>query len=208
MNDKIKLLILISAATSCTLLISNLAATKLWDFCGIAIDGGIIIFPVSYVLGDIAVEFFGKEAANRIVLAALAMNAIAVIVFILVGALPPFVGWDNQASYEAILGFAPRIVLGSLLAFAASGLTNNYIFERLRCRLKGSKFYQRALFSSVVGRLVDSLIFETVAFFGILPLEDFIRQAIFAYLAGMMLETAMTPASANIVYNLHRRLDS
>ena len=194
-NYKQKLLIYFAAISVCTLLISNLAAVKLWDFFGIAVDGGVVVFPITYIIGDLIVEFYGKKTAKTIILAGFLMNVIAIIVFYIVIYLPPYPGWEMQEAYASVLGFAPRIIMGSLLAYISSNLLNNFVFTKMK-NSKGifaDSFIARALGSSAFAHIIDSLIFETVAFFGVLPLMEFLAQAGFAYVLGIGLEVLLSP---------------
>ena len=245
MDKKTKVLIVFSSISAMTLLISNLAATKLWLLPGfnIAVDGGLLIFPLSYVVGDLVVEFYGERTANEVVWLSMILNLIAMLTFVVVGLLPPFPGWEGQEAYETILGFAPRVMLGSLAAYVASGLTNNYIFVKIKdrqpavhdeknvlneyleiMREHGSKvavpwymknignkggYSLRAIVSSVVGRIVDNVIFETVAFLGVLPLRDFIPQMVGAFVEGLVVETVLTLTISRIaVKRLNRYIAS
>lgn len=121
-NFKQKLLIYFSAILASTLLISNLSAVKLWNFFGIAVDGGIVLFPLTYILGDLIVEFYGKKIAKDVIFAGFTVNIIAVIAFYIVILLPPFDGWNMQEAFASVLGFTPRIILASLIAYVCSGL--------------------------------------------------------------------------------------
>lgn len=195
-KSKVNFLIWLCALSVGTLLISNLAAIKLWNLFGIAVDGGLVLFPLSYVVGDLTVEFLGKETSRKILMAAFAVNIMAAIVFYIVIALPAYPGWELQEAYAAVLGFSPRIIAGSLLGYLSSGLLNNHLFERMK-RSNGvfaRSFIARALGSSVVAHIVDSAIFETVAFFGVLPLPEFLMQMVFAYFLGMLFELILSPA--------------
>lgn len=199
-----KWLIFLSAISCWILLNSNLAAVKIWSFFGIPVDGGIVLFPLSYIFGDIIVEFYGKELANKVVGASFLTSLGATIVFLIVDKLEPFPGWGLQEAYHSILGLAPRIMIGSIIAYLISGLLNNYVFENMR---KKTGYLARALTSSVVARFVDNLIFETIAFLGILSFKDFLAQAAFAYAAGMMLETLMAFLTTPVV-RIIRRIES
>ena len=202
------LLIIFAVLAAGILLISNLVATKLWEFCGIAVDGGIILFPFSYVLGDVIVEIFGRKKANRIVWTSLGLNVLAVGVFMIVGALPPYPGWEGQDAYMQILGFVPRIVTASLVAYVASQLLNNLVFEKIKQKTGKKWLGLRAIVSSVLGRAVDSAIFETIAFIGVLSFGEFIGQATFAYFAGMTLEVLLIPITYLAVGGARKWLSS
>lgn len=203
-EQKLKALILMAAITASALVISNIVAVKLWDFFGIAVDGGVVIFPLTYILGDIMAEIYGKKLANWVVYTAFLINMMAVIVFLIVGLLPEYPGWGQQGAYKAILGFTPRIVAGSLTAYLVSGLTNNWVFFKIKQKTGTKNLWQRALGSSAVAKLVDTLIFETVAFFGVLKFGDFLRQATFAYIVSLVLETLMVPITYIIVKRMRK----
>lgn len=194
-NFKQKLLIYFATISACTLLISNLAAIKLWDLFGIAVDGGVIVFPLTYIIGDLIVEFYGKKVAKTVILAGFLINILAVVVFYCVIALPAYEGWDMQNAYASVLGFTPRIIIGSLFAYVCSNLFNNVIFTKLK-NGKGifaSSFIARALGSSAFAHIIDCTIFEIIAFLGVLSFNEFLAQAIFAYVIGIGLEIVLSP---------------
>ena len=199
-----RVLLALAALSVLVLVIANIVAVKLWDLGGVAVDGGIIIFPLSYIVGDLMMELYGKKTANYVVFLSFAMDVLVVAVIWLVGLLPAYPGWGGQAAYEMILGFTPRIMLGSLLAYLASELLNNVVFEKIK-RVTGEKrLWVRLLGSSAVARIADTLIFETVAFLGVLSFGEFVVQAGFAYVAGFVLEIVLTPLTYLLVRKLKK----
>ena len=208
LNFKQKLLIYMIALSAGALLLSNLAAVKLWDFMGIAVDGGIIVFPLTYIIGDLIVEFYGKKVAKNVVFSSFLVNILAVIVFYIVISLPSYEGWTLQEAYASVLGFTPRIIFGSLIAYICSNLMNNYIFVKLKngTGIFSKSFIARALGSSAFAHLIDSFIFETIAFIGVLPLNEFILQACFAYLLGVAFEVVLSPIEAAIAKRIGRKM--
>ncbi|MDO4759479.1 MAG: queuosine precursor transporter [Candidatus Saccharibacteria bacterium] len=208
MNERrLKTLIYLATLSAGVLLISNLAAVKLWDFAGVAVDGGIVVFPLSYILTDVIMEIFGRKVARSVIWAGFFLNLLAVIIFGVVGSLPAFVGWNGQEAFWEILGFVPRIVAGSLLAYVSSQLLNNLVFEKIKQRTGQKYLCVRTLGSSAVAHLLDVLIFETVAFMGVLAWSDFLKQAGFAYLAGMILEVILTPLTYIVVKFLKKYIE-
>lgn len=207
-NFKQKLLIYFATISVGTLLISNLAAVKLWDLFGIAVDGGIVLFPLTYIIGDLIVEFYGKKIAKHIIMAGFFVNVMAIIVFYIVIALPAYDGWNMQEAYASVLGFAPRIILGSLIAYVCSNLFNNYLFTKLKDGngIFASSFIARALGSSAFAHIVDCFIFEIIAFIGVLSFQEFLTQAIFAYVLGLGLELILSPMEAIIAKNLKGKM--
>lgn len=201
-NDKktIQLLILITALSSGTLLISNLSAVKLWDLFGIAVDGGLVLFPLSYILGDITIELFDKRIAKSVVLSGFLINIVAVFVFYIVIALPAYPGWDMQEAYASVIVFSPRIIFGSLAGFVLSSFLNNYLFVKMKQSNSffAKSFIARALASSVFAHIADSATFEFIAFFGVLPFNEFLAQAVFAYVLGLGIEFILSPIEVAI----------
>ena len=217
MSRKNKVLVILSSLMVLTLVISNLAAVKIWNLFGIPVDGGLIIFPLSYVLGDAAVEIYGKKTARFLIYLVTALNILSVLVFTAVIALPAFPGWNGQEAFAATLGSSARITIASLTGFVASSLSNNWLFVRMKVQqIHDSRHYSpvelaaglhkekdllpetldkydkgyrlRSIASSLLGRLLDNLLFETIAFLGVLPLSDFLKQAVAAYFEGMIVE--------------------
>lgn len=193
-NEKYyRISIILAVISAGVLLISNIVATKLWSFFSIPVDGGILIFPVSYIIGDLTVEILGRKRADYILYVSFFLNVFAVLIFMAVGALPPYKDWGGQEAYMTILGFTPRLIFGSLVAYISSGLLNNIVFQKIKAKTGEKKLALRALGSSFVAKFCDILIFETVAFLGVLPLSEFFVQAGFAYIAGIALEIILTP---------------
>ena len=208
-NFKDKLLVYLAAISAGTLLISNLTAVKLWDFFGIAVDGGVVVFPLTYIIGDLIIEFYGKKTAKDIIFAGFLVNIIAVIVFYIVILLPSYDGWQMQDAFTNVLGFAPRIIFGSLIAYVCSNLFNNFIFTKLK-NGKGffaNSFIARALGSSTLAHLLDCAVFETIAFIGVLPFKEFLAQACLAYLLGLGFELLLSPIEAIIAKRIGGKIN-
>lgn len=161
-------------------------------------DGGLVLFPLTYILGDLIIEIFGKKISRTVILSGFAINLIAVVVFYIVIALPPYPGWEMQEAYASVLGFSPRIILGSLSGYLLSNLLNNTLFVKMKNSdsLFARSFIARALGSSVFAHILDTAVFETIAFLGVLSFQEFLAQAIFAYVLGMGLELVLSPLEA------------
>ena len=197
-------MLFLTALSASVLVISNIVAVKLWNFCGIAVDGGIAIFPLSYIIGDVVMELYGKKIGDHVVFVGFAINIMAVLVFLLVGALPEYPGWGGQESYNAILGFTPRIVIGSLAGYVTSGLVNNFVFAKIKKRTGEKYLFLRLLGSSMIAKVFDILLFDTIAFLGVLSFSEFCSQVAFAYGAGIVLEILLTPLTYLVVKALKK----
>jgi uncharacterized integral membrane protein (TIGR00697 family) len=189
------------ALSATILIVSNIASTKLFDFFGTGLvwDGGAILFPLSYILGDVITEIYGFRTARKIVFITFAMNLIAVLALWIVQILPPGVGWENQAAYEAVIGFMPRIVAGSLIAYVLGQVMNAYVFAKIKVATKGKKLWLRALGSSFVGDLIDTVIFTTIAFYGVISNNQFIGLIGIAYVTKLVGETILLPVTYRVI---------
>ncbi len=200
MKRKSRVLLVLMSLMSIVILSSNFMATKIWSLFGYPVDGGFLFFPLVYILGDMLMEIYGSKVANYIALVCAISNLLAVAMLGIVSFLPPHPSYGGQAHYSYIFSFAFRITIGSLVSYLLSQLTNNYVFLVIKKAqidsddinsVTGviSKGYKiRALGSSVIARMVDSFIFETIAFLGVLPPTDFFKQAFGAYVLGMCAE--------------------
>lgn len=203
-----KVLILLSVAMGVTLLASNLAALKVWNLFGIPVDAGIWLFPLGYIVGDLLVEIYGQKVANLVSLyCTIFALVVAGVLFFARVALPDFPGVDNSA-FEIIQSATGRIFLASVAGFLAGQLINNGVFANIRAHQKSNAgFLKRALLSSVVAHIFDSLVFETLAFIGRVSFGDFLVQMVFAYVAGIALEAILSPLTALLAQKLRERLN-
>ncbi|OQA24739.1 MAG: hypothetical protein BWY59_02060 [Verrucomicrobia bacterium ADurb.Bin345] len=201
----------ISVAFVVVLLVSNVCAVKalrLTDlFGGIDIDGGTLLFPISYIFGDILVEVYGYARSRRIIWLGFAANALAALVFSLVVALPGAPGWTLQESFSAVLGQTPRIVLGSLIAFWCGTFTNAYVMARMKVITRGKHLWARTIGSTIAGQAVDSLLFQLIAFAGVWPAALLIRVILWNFALKVLYEALATPATYAIVGFLKRAED-
>jgi uncharacterized integral membrane protein (TIGR00697 family) len=195
---------LIMALFVAVLLISNVASSKILDLGPFTFDGGTILFPVSYIFGDILTEVYGYRRSRRVIWAGFGSAALMAGVFALVGKLPPAPGWENQAAYEAILGTTPRIVLGSLIAYFAGEFSNSYTLARMKVLTQGRWLWTRTIGSTLVGEGVDTLLFVSIAFAGTLPWSLFWSIVVSNYVFKCGLEAAMTPVTYQITSFLKR----
>ncbi|MDR1970137.1 MAG: queuosine precursor transporter [Candidatus Nomurabacteria bacterium] len=191
----------IVALSVTVLIVSNLASTKLFSFFGTGLvwDGGAVLFPLAYVLGGAVTEIYGFRASRRVILIAFAMNLLAVLVLWVVQILPPGVGWNNQAAYEAIIGFMPRLVAGSLIAYVIGQVVKAFVFAKIKVATSGRKLWLRALGSSFVGELLDSMIFVTIAFFGVISTGQLVGLIIIAYATKLIGEAVLLPVTYRLV---------
>ncbi|MCM1501229.1 MAG: queuosine precursor transporter [Bacteroidales bacterium] len=149
------------------LIASNLFETKLFMAGPIALTGGVIIFPVSYILNDCIVEVWGYRKARLVIWTGFAMNFFVVLMAQIVRLLPAAPFWDGGPHFDYVFAMAPRVTLASLLAFISGSTMNAYVMSRMKLASGGKWFSLRAIVSSIAGESIDSLIFFPIAFWGI-----------------------------------------
>ncbi|MCA9822072.1 MAG: queuosine precursor transporter [Dehalococcoidia bacterium] len=161
-----RFLVLIASLFTGTLVISNVVAVKISDFGGHYLDSGNIVFPVSYILGDVLTEVYGYRQARKIIWSAFLANALAVGVIVAAGELPAAPFWTDQESYDAILGQTWRIVGASFVAFLVGEFANSAVLARMKVATKGRFLWMRTIGSTLVGQALDSVLFVSIAFAG------------------------------------------
>jgi uncharacterized integral membrane protein (TIGR00697 family) len=148
------------------LILSNILAVKLTEFDGRVVAAGIVVFPVSYIIGDVLTEVWGFRAARRVIWTGFACNLLAAVAIQLAILLPAASFWGDQAAYERILGFSWRLLVASFCAFLVGEFTNSAIMARMKVVTEGRWLWSRTISSTVVAEALDSMIFITVAFAG------------------------------------------
>ena len=192
------------AAFVALLLISNIGAVKLIQLGGLVFDGGAILFPLTYILGDVLTEIYGFRRARRAIVTALALQALAAVTFWAVTQLPAAPGWDMQDAYASVVGFVPRIVLASLCAFFVGELLNSWVLVRIRERTGQRLLWARLVGSTAVGEFADTLVFCTIAFFGVITGGEFVNYVITGYVYKTAVEVALLPVTYRVIAWLRR----
>jgi uncharacterized integral membrane protein (TIGR00697 family) len=187
------------------LLISNVAAVKLIAVGPLITDGGAFLFPLVYIVGDVLSEVYGWRAARTAIFTGFAMAALAAVTFLAVQVSPPAAAWENQEAFEAILGFVPRIVLASMLGFLVGQLLNAYVLVRLKERTKERHLWVRLIGSTVVGEFADTLVFCTVAFYGVITGAEFLNYVVVGYAYKTLLEVMLVPVTYRVIGAIKRR---
>ncbi len=181
------------------LLISNVASSKIVDFGWFTFDGGTLLFPLSYIFGDILTEVYGYKNSRGVIWLGFFCTFVMAVIFIIVGKLPPAPGWDNQAAYDAILGLTPRIVAASLIAYFCGEFSNSFVLAKMKIFTKGKWLWTRTIGSTVVGELVDSALFIVIAFLGVLPNSLLLTLIISNYIFKTAVEVVFTPITYKVV---------
>lgn len=176
-----------------SLITANIAAVKLVDVFGLIMPAGIVIFPISYIVGDILTEVYGYKNARRVIWLGFFCNLLAVIALVAGQLLPPAGFWDGQDAYERILGYTPRLLIASFIAYLVGEFTNAYVLSRMKSLTKGRWLWTRTIGSTFVGQGLDSLIFIVVAFSGTIAVNELATAVITQWLFKSAYEALATP---------------
>ncbi len=215
---------LVLAAFVGMLLISNIGATKLiafgprMDVGGIPLlpiftDGGAILFPLTYVLGDVLAEVYGLRRANRAIITGFVIAALMSLTFMIVDAAPPAPSWPNQDAWHAVLGFVPRIVVASLLGYLVGQLLNALVLVRIKERWGTGRLWVRLITSTVVGEFADTLTFCMIAFGPLgnplggdsIPWPDLINYTVVGWVYKVGVEVICLPITYRVIAWVRRR---
>jgi uncharacterized integral membrane protein (TIGR00697 family) len=187
------------------LITANITAVKLVNVFGLLLPAAIVIFPVSYVFGDILTEVYGYRQARRVIWLGFLCNLIAVIAIWLGQVLPPASFWSGQAAYERILGYTPRLLLASFLAYLLGEFANAFVMAKMKIATKGRWLWSRTIGSTLIGEGLDSLVFMTIAFVGEIPATQLASAIVTQWLAKSAFEACVTPLTYAAVNFLKKR---
>lgn len=197
-----------------SLVTANIIAVKLVNLGPLVLPAAVIIFPVSYIVGDVLTEVYGYGAARRVIWLGFGANLLAVLAIAAGGALPAVPFWDAggqygsaaeaQKAYEAILGFSPRLLVASFLAYLVGEFANSFVLARMKILTQGRHLWMRTIGSTVIGQALDSCLFLGVAFAGIVPYGQIGALILSQWLFKVAYEAILTPVTYAAVRFLKR----
>lgn len=170
------------------LFISNLMATKLTSIFGMILPAAVIAYPFCFMAGDVLTEVWGYKKAKQVIWLGFAMNALLVI-WTNIGIYMPYPNfWEGQEAYAAIFGAIPRITIGSFVGYIFGELSNSYALEKIK-HYTGEKYlFIRTIGSSIIGQILDTIFFFSIAFYGTMPNEALIIMMLTQYLFKLLCE--------------------
>jgi uncharacterized integral membrane protein (TIGR00697 family) len=162
------------------------------------------VFPVSYICGDVLTEVYGYGVARRVIWLGFFCNLLAVVAIYLGGILPAAPFWQDQQAYETILGYTPRLLVASFLAYLIGEFANSYVLAKMKVAMNGRWLWSRTIGSTLVGQALDSLVFIVLAFVGTIPLWAMISAIVAQWLVKSAYEALATPVTYLVVNRLKR----
>ncbi len=181
------------------LITANVLETKQISVGPFNITGGLIVFPISYIINDCVCEVWGYGKARMLIWIGFAMNFLFVTFGTLCDLLPAAPYWDNEAGFHAIFGLAPRIAAASFVAFIIGSFVNAYVMSRMKISSGGRNFSARAILSTVYGETADSLIFFPLALGGVVPLRELPILIISQVVLKTLYEILVLPVTIRVV---------
>ncbi len=201
-----KLFMIIAVFYVTCLLLSNLIAGKMWAVTGsITLPAAVILFPITYIFGDIFTEVYGFKKARTIIWLGFGCSFFAVAVYLITIALPHPGFWENQDAYDTVLGTTPRVAAASFIGYLFGEFSNSVVLSKLKVATGGKKLWIRTILSTLVGEGLDSLIFVTISFYGTMDNATLARMILFQYLFKVCYEALFTPATYAVVNWLKKK---
>ena len=186
------------------LIISNICSNRLVALGPLEFDAGTLMFPLTYILGDVLTEVYGLRRSRRVIWTGFLALAILAGSLKLSAFLPAPEGWDGAAAFDAAMGLTPRLALGSLFAYLAGELANSGILARMRAKSPDSGPAGRYLASTVAGQAIDTLAFATIAFLGVLDGQLWVTLGASNYVYKVGLEVVLLPLTLRATAALKR----
>ena len=201
-----KLFMIIAVIYVTCLLLSNLIAGKMWAVTeSITLPAAVILFPITYIFGDIFTEVYGFRKARTIIWLGFGCSFFAVAVYLITIALPHPGFWENQDAYATVLGTTPRVAAASFIGYLFGEFSNSVVLSKLKVATGGKKLWIRTILSTLVGEGLDSIIFVTISFMGTMDNATLAHMILFQYLFKVCYEALFTPATYAIVNWLKKK---
>ena len=202
-KQQVSVLFMLFSILFCVCLIAaNILETKQISVFGISLTGGLIVFPVSYIINDCVCEVWGFRKARLLIWTGFAMNFFFVTMGALCDWIPGAPYWTNQEGFHAIFGLAPRVAAASFVAFIIGSFANAYVMSKMKIHDGGKRFSLRAILSTVAGETCDSIIFFPLALGGVVPTEELPKLMLWQVLLKTLYEVIALPLTIRIVRKL------
>jgi queuosine precursor transporter len=187
------------------LLISNVVGQKISAIGPFRVSGAQLLFPITYIFGDVFTEVYGYAASRKAIWQGFFASALLSVMSFICVKLPPAPEWHNQDAFATVFYTVPRLVVASLLAYWCGEFANSYALAKMKLLTEGKYLWTRTIGSTVVGQAVDSSVVMFVGFYGTVPVNTIFRLIISGYVAKVVYETVMTPATYAVVNFLKRK---
>ncbi len=204
-KQSVSVLFMLFSILFCVCLIAaNVLETKQIAVGSISLTGGLIVFPVSYIINDCVCEVWGYRKARLLIWTGFAMNFLFVALGALCDWIPGASYWTNDAGFHAVFGLAPRIAAASFIAFLAGSFANAFVMSKMKIASRGRNFSLRAILSTVAGEGLDSVIFFPLALSGVVPAGELPLLMLWQVVLKTAYEIVVLPVTIRVVKVLKR----
>ena len=186
------------------LLVSNLVGQKICAFGPFRVSGAQLLFPITYIFGDVFTEVYGYAASRRAIWLGFFASGLLAIMGIVTVALPPAPDWHNQQAFATVFDFVPRLVIASLAAFWCGEFANSFVMAKMKILTSGRHLWTRTVGSTVIGQAVDTFVLMMIAFGGSLNATLIANLIVSGYLGKVAYEVLATPVTYAVVNGLKR----
>ncbi len=198
------LFVVVTAVFVTALIAANVIAVKIVEPFGWVVPAAIVIFPVTYIFGDVLTEVYGYARARQVIWLGFFCNLLAVVAIYLGGILPAAPFWEGQVAYETILGYTPRLLAASFLAYLVGEFANAIVLAKMKVTTNGRWLWSRTIGSTIIGQGLDSLVFIVLAFVGTIPASAMLAAIVTQWLVKSLYEVLATPLTYVVVNRLKR----
>ena len=198
------LFLVVSGLFIACLVAANIISVKLIAVGDWFVPAGVVVFPLSYILGDVLTEVYGFKSARKVIWLGFLSNLLVVLAIWVAGMWPAAPFWQNQAAWDTILGFTPRLLLASFVAYLVGEFANSIVLARMKVLTEGRWLWARTITSTIIGQGLDSLVFITIAFAG-LPNFDLATAILTQWIVKVIYEVVATPLTYLVVSYLKRK---
>ena len=202
-KQQVSVLFMLFSILFCVCLIAaNVLETKQISVLGISLTGGLIVFPISYIINDCVCEVWGFKKARLLIWTGFAMNFFFVAMGALCDWIPGAPYWTNEAGFHDVFGLAPRVAAASFVAFIVGSFANAYVMSKMKLRDGGRHFSWRAILSTIAGESLDSLIFFPLALGGVVPTPELPKLMLWQVVLKTLYEVIALPLTIRVVKKL------
>ena len=202
-KQQVSVLFMLFSILFCVCLIAaNVLETKQISVLGISLTGGLIVFPISYIINDCVCEVWGFKKARLLIWTGFAMNFFFVAMGALCDWIPGAPYWTIEAGFHAVFGLAPRVAAASFVAFIVGSFANAYVMSKMKLRDGGRHFSWRAILSTIAGESLDSLIFFPLALGGVVPTPELPKLMLWQVVLKTLYEVIALPLTIRVVKKL------
>lgn len=199
--------VIVTAIFVTCLITANIIAVKLINVFDRTLPAAIVIFPISYICGDVLTEVYGYSRARKVIWLGFFCNLITVIAIWTGQILPAASFWEGQEAYEKILGYTPRLLSASFLAYVVGEFSNAFILAKMKIATQGRWLWTRTIGSTLVGQGLDTVVFIILAFAGTIASGELVSLIFTQWVAKSLYEVVATPLTYKVVNFLKKRED-